>query len=109
MGRSGRQSHNTCQSGPDLTVTVKPGCKRLSHSGAKGGSRSVAADGERLLSGRLNAVAHNRTVFLFDAKPEKTVRDPTKRNGFVFRLTRSSAGKSAYVRKLTPDVITTAK
>jgi hypothetical protein len=54
-------------------------------------------------------VEDNRAVFLFDAKPEKTVRDLLKRNAFVFSPTRSPAGKSAYVRKLTPNAIATAK
>lgn len=51
----------------------------------------------------------NRAVFLFDAKPDKAVRDLMKRNGFVFSPTRSPVGKSAYVRKLTPNAITTAQ
>ncbi|WP_454875504.1 DUF3560 domain-containing protein [Paraburkholderia xenovorans] len=54
-------------------------------------------------------VEDNRAVFLFDTKPEKAVRDLMKRNGFVWSPTRSPAGKSAYVRKLTPNAITTAK
>ncbi|KVP19767.1 DUF3560 domain-containing protein [Burkholderia ubonensis] len=54
-------------------------------------------------------VEDNRAVFLFDAKPEKPVRDLLKRNAFVWSPTRSPAGKSAYVRKLTPNAITTAK
>ncbi|MBW5287777.1 DUF3560 domain-containing protein [Burkholderia gladioli] len=54
-------------------------------------------------------VDDNRAVFLFDGKPEKAVRDLLKRNAFVWSPTRSPAGKSAYVRKLTPNAITTAK
>lgn len=53
-------------------------------------------------------VEDNRAVFLFDAKPEKALRDLMKRNGFVFSPNRSPAGKSAYVRKLTPNAINTA-
>ncbi|WP_227747249.1 hypothetical protein [Paraburkholderia franconis] len=38
------------------------------------------------------------------------MRDLMKRNAFVFSPTRSPAGKAAaYVRKLTPNAITTAK
>ncbi|BDC46151.1 hypothetical protein PTKU15_94480 (plasmid) [Paraburkholderia terrae] len=44
-----------------------------------------------------------------DTKPEKAVRDLMKRNAFVFSPTRSPVGKSAYVRKLTPNAIATAK
>ncbi|BCZ85766.1 hypothetical protein PTKU64_94410 (plasmid) [Paraburkholderia terrae] len=54
-------------------------------------------------------IEDNRAVFVFDAKPEKAVRDLMKRNAFVFSPTRSPAGKSAYVRKLTPNAIATAK
>jgi hypothetical protein len=51
----------------------------------------------------------NRAVFLFDGKPAKGVRDLMKRNAFVFSPSRSPVGKSAYVRKLTPNSISTAK
>lgn len=54
-------------------------------------------------------IEDNRAVFLFDAKPKKAVRDLMKRNAFVFSPTRSPAGKSAYLRKLTPNAIATAK
>ncbi|WP_248558711.1 hypothetical protein [Paraburkholderia terrae] len=37
------------------------------------------------------------------------MRDLMKRNAFVFSPTRSPVGKSAYVRKLTPNAIATAK
>jgi vacuolar-type H+-ATPase subunit I/STV1 len=54
-------------------------------------------------------VEDNRAAFVFDAKPDKPVRDLMKRNGFVFSPSRSFDGKSAWVRKLTPAAINTAR
>ncbi|QPQ89165.1 DUF3560 domain-containing protein (plasmid) [Burkholderia gladioli] len=53
-------------------------------------------------------VEDNRAAFVFDAKPDKPVRDLMKRNAFVYSPSRSPAGKSTYVRKLTPAAINTA-
>lgn len=54
-------------------------------------------------------VQDNRAMFVFDAKPAEDVRKLMKRNSFLYSPSRSPAGKSAYVRKLTPNAIATAR
>lgn len=53
-------------------------------------------------------IEDNRAVFLFDSKPTKEVRALMKQNAFLFSPSRSGNG-SAYVRKLTPAAINTAR
>jgi hypothetical protein len=53
-------------------------------------------------------IEDNRAVFLFDTKPTKEVRELMRRNSFLFSPSRSGTA-SAYVRKLTPVAINTAR
>ncbi|WP_224796825.1 hypothetical protein [Pandoraea sputorum] len=48
-------------------------------------------------------------MFLVNAKLEKAVRALMKCHAFAFSPTRSPAGQSAYVRRLTSNAIAAAK
>ncbi|HGO6073749.1 TPA: DUF3560 domain-containing protein [Burkholderia cepacia] len=54
-------------------------------------------------------VQDNRAMFIFDAKPAEEVRQFMRRHSFLYSPSRSPVGKSAYVRKLTPNTIATAR